>query len=306
VRGEPSRTPPESYSLANFAEILFPCLDAVKPRTVVEVGAFRGDFTRVLLDWAVEPGVAITAIEPKPPAELLSLRREHPELNLVERDSHSALSTLPVADAVIIDGDHNYYTVSEELRLISEQAGDAGLPLLIFHDVCWPHARRDTYYAPERIPEEHRQPLAHDVRLAPGVPGTATIGILYAWAAEREGGPRNGVLTAIEDFVADRDGLRLVIVPAYFGLGLLWPEDAPWADAIARIVEPWDSSPMLERMEEARVSGIIDRMRLEPQEKVLRSLLDSRAFALAERLSNLRQRGTPVFSREQVRRALGE
>jgi hypothetical protein len=301
-----SETTPDIYSLANFAEIVFPCLDAVEPRTVVEVGAFRGDFTRELLCWAEMPGVTITAVEPKPPPELLSLREAHPELILVEEDSHTALSAMPAADAVIIDGDHNYYTVSEELRLISEQAGDSLLPLLIFHDVCWPHARRDTYYAPERIPAEHRQPLAHDVRLAPGVPGTASIGIWYPCAAQREGGPGNGVLTAIEDFVEGRDGLRLAIVPAFFGLGLLWPDEAPWADAVARIVEPWDSSPMLERMEEARVAEIIDRMRLEPQERVLRSLLDSRAFALAERLSNLRQRGTPVFSREQVRRALGD
>ena len=54
---------------------------------------------------------------------------------------------------VVIDGDHNYYTVSEELRLIGERAAGAELPLLLFHDVCWPHARRDDYFAPELIPE---------------------------------------------------------------------------------------------------------------------------------------------------------
>ena len=35
-------------------------------------------------------------------------------------------------------------------------------------------------------------------------------------------------------------------------------------------------------------------------------MLDSRAFAVAERLSRLRQGGRPVFSREQIRRALGD
>ena len=54
---------------------------------------------------------------------------------------------------VVIDGDHNYWTVSEELRLLSERAPGAELPLLLFHDVCWPHARRDDYFAPELIPE---------------------------------------------------------------------------------------------------------------------------------------------------------
>ena len=65
---------------------------------------------------------------------------------------------------VIIDGDHNYFTVSEELRLIAERAAGAALPLLLFHDVGWPHARRDDYYAAERIPEADRRPLAGDAR----------------------------------------------------------------------------------------------------------------------------------------------
>jgi hypothetical protein len=42
------------------------------------------------------------------------------------------------------------------------------------------------------------------------------------------------------------------------------------------------------------------------QEELLRPMLDSRAFALAERLSRLHGRGTPVFSRRQLKRALGD
>jgi SAM-dependent methyltransferase len=46
--------------------------------------------------------------------------------------------------------------------------------------------------------------------------------------------------------------------------------------------------------------------RLDEQRKLLRAMLGSRAFAVAELLSRLNQRGQPVFSREQVRRALGD
>jgi Methyltransferase domain len=296
---------PDAYSLANFGEIMFPCLEAISAQSVIEVGAYRGDFTRELLAWAKGAGAGVTAIEPEPPEQLLELAERHPGLELVREESHEALARIPLADAVIIDGDHNYYTLSEELRLIEERAGEGSLPLLLFHDVCWPHARRDTYYAPERIPEEHRQPLARDATIAPGEPGLAGAGLEYRWAAEREGGPANGVLTAIEDFIAGKDDLRLAVVPTFFGLGALWSERAPWADRVARIVEPWDSSPMLQRLEADRVAHIVDRVRLRRQEQLLRSLLDSRAFALAERLSRLRQRGAPVFSREQVRRVLG-
>ncbi len=65
---------------------------------------------------------------------------------------------------MIIDGDHNYYTVREELRLIAERAAGAELPLLLFHDVCWPHGRRDDYFDPEQIPAEYRQPIVGERR----------------------------------------------------------------------------------------------------------------------------------------------
>jgi Methyltransferase domain len=301
--------PERSFSLANFTEVLFPLLDVVAPTSVIEVGAFRGDFTRELLSWAGAAGARVTAIEPEPAPELLALGERQPELELVREPSHEALGRLPRADVVVIDGDHNYYTVREELRLISDRSrsSQAPLPLLVFHDVCWPHARRDTYYAPERIPEQHRQPLAQDVLIAPGEPGAATAGLLYPWAAEREGGPRNGVLTAIEDFIEQRRDLRLAVIPAFFGLGILWPEGAPWAGRAAEIVGPWDRNPILERLEADRLAHIVDRFRLDRSQELLRSLLGSRAFALAERLSSLRQAGGgPVFSRERVRQTLGE
>ena len=65
-------------------------------------------------------------------------------------------------DAALIDGDHNWYTVYNELQLLAEVAREAGapLPVLIMHDVGWPYGRRDLYYAPEQIPEEFRQPYA--------------------------------------------------------------------------------------------------------------------------------------------------
>jgi hypothetical protein len=318
------------YSLVSLAEILFPCLEAVAARLVLEIGAYRGELTRELLAWAAAEGARVTAVDPDPQAELLELGEQHPELELVVETSHDALLHLSLPDAVILDGDHNYYTLSEELRLIGEKAPGADLPLLMAHDVGWPHARRDTYCAPERIPEEHRQPLARDVALAPWEPGVAAGGIPFKWAAEREGGPRNGVRTALEDFVGERQGLRLAIVPAFFGFGVLWHEGAPWANAVASVVEPWDRNPLLERLEAHRVAHlstqltqageledardrIADRVqllheqaqRLREQEKLLRAMLGSRAFAVAEQLSRLNQRGRPVFSRQQVRRALG-
>jgi Methyltransferase domain len=136
-------------SLLNDAEILIACLEAARVKSVVEIGAYAGDLTELLLDWAVGAGARVWAIDPAPQKELVALDERRPELELVRATSHEALHTIPLADAVIIDGDHNYYTVSEELRIIGERTRDATLPLILLHDVCWPHGRRDDYFAPD-------------------------------------------------------------------------------------------------------------------------------------------------------------
>jgi SAM-dependent methyltransferase len=308
-------------SLAQSAEILLPCLDAANAKSVVEVGAFAGDLTRVLAGWAAGAGARVVAIDPSPQEGLEALAREHPEVELMRATSLDALRAIEPPDAVIIDGDHNYYTVSEELRLIGERATGADLPLLLFHDVCWPHGRRDDYFAPERIPEEYRHPLAGDAGgIAPGEPGLTPTGLPYPRSAAREGGPRNGVLTAVEDFVAGREGVRLAVIPLFFGFGAVWHRQTPWADAVARILDPLDRHPVLERLEANRVHQLAEaharlvelwaaRERAARQDALLRRLIDSSAFAVAERLSRLRKRvgiatDASVVSKQELRDAL--
>src|SRR5205807_4228406 len=120
-------------------------------------------------------------------------------------------------------------------------------------DVSWPHGRRDDYFDPNQIPAEHRRPIAPEAGLYPGIEGVRHGGLPYHNPAATEGGPRNGVLTAIEDFVAGRDDLRLAVVPAFFGLGVVWRRGAPYAPALAKILDPWDRNPLLGRLEHNRV-----------------------------------------------------
>jgi hypothetical protein len=172
-----------AHSLIHHAEVLLPCLDTAGVRSVAEVGAFAGDLTRVLLDWAAKSGARVWAIDPSPQDSLVELDRTRDELELVRKTSLEALPEIPLPDAVVIDGDHNYYTVSEELRLIDERAARGDLPLLLFHDVAWPHGRRDDYYAAELIPEDQRQPIAEGGGLFPGVSGVRPGGLPYRGAA---------------------------------------------------------------------------------------------------------------------------
>lgn len=315
--------PPNSWatSMANMAEIMVGCLDATEAKLVAEIGAYAGDLTRLLADWAAQSDARVLAIDPSPQDPLVALDRDRTELELIRETSLQALPHLAPPDVVVIDGDHNYYTVAEELRLISELAEGAELPLLIFHDVCWPHARRDDYFAPELIPEPYRQLLAGDGGgLHPGEAGLRPGGMPYRKSAAREGGARNGVLTAAEDFVSGRDDLRLAVVPAFFGFGAIWHLGSPAAERLAAILDPWDRNPVLARLESNRVHQIAEshgrqvriwaeQERVARQEAVLRRLLGSSAFSIAERLSRLRDRvgvatGQSVVSKDEIRRAL--
>ncbi len=241
------------HSLANLGELLIDCLDARQARSVAEVGSYAGELTEPLLDWASRRGARVIAIDPAPRPALVELRQDRSDLELIRAPSDEALGRIELPDAVVLDGDHNYYTVSEELRIIGERAVGAAFPLLLFHDVGWPWGRRDSYFDPERIPDAQRQPLLRNARLFPGNRGVADEGAQFQIAAVREGGPRNGVLTAIEEFVEARPELRLATVPAFFGFGVVWSSDATWADAVARVVEPWDRNPLVERLEANRV-----------------------------------------------------
>jgi hypothetical protein len=304
-------------SLSNDAEILFSCLDAATPASIVEIGAYAGDVTALLLGWARDHDTRVCAVDPSPEPSLVALAARAEALELIQGTSLEVLRDLPLAECYVIDGAHNYYTVSEELRLIGERADADGapLPLFVFHDVSWPHARRDDYFDPSQVPAEHRHDETPGGGLFPGVPGTRWGGLPFHHPASREGGPRNGVLTAIEDFVGDRSGLRLTVVRAFFGIGFAWPIGAPYAAALEAILQPWENNPVLERLEANRVFHLANshvqlseaaRLRHRDARTVhlLEKLLESKTFSVAVALSRLRQGGEPAFSKKEIRELL--
>jgi hypothetical protein len=299
-------------SLANNAEFLFGSLDAAGVRSVAEVGAYAGDLTRLLLDWAEPRGARVVAVDPDPKPPLAELEAQRSGLDLIRATSHVALAEMELTEAIILDGDHNYFTVAGELRLIAERSGDDPLPLILFHDVGWPHARRDSYEAIAEIPVDQRpHPVVEGGGLFPGEPGIRPGGLPMRHSAAREGGPRNGVLTAIEDFMASRDDLRLAIIPPFFGFGVLWQLDAPYAGALAELLDPWDGNPVLERLEANRVLHLASshfqlaqsglwRHHNERKRQLLQRLLISRSFRISQAISRVAARGEPAFTNAEI------
>jgi hypothetical protein len=140
--------------------------------------------------------------------------------------------------------------------------------------------------------------------------------------AAHEGGPRNGVLSAIEDFLADRPSLRLAIVPSFYGQGVLWDTSAPYDAALSTALAPWDRHPLLQRMEDKHVFHLANRHvvmitaqeaeaeldarqpQLDRQREPLELIHGSRVLRAVSRV--LRLRGDePAFSPKEIERAIG-
>jgi cephalosporin hydroxylase len=209
--------------------VVQPALLATGAKRVVEVGALRGDTTVHLLDM-LGPESELHVIDPLPMFDPTEHSTRFPGRYIFHRDiSHNVLPDLPPADVALIDGDHNWFTVYHELRMLREtaRAAEVPMPLMIMHDVCWPYGRRDLYYVPERIPEEFRQPYERR-GLKPGRAEVLEEGGLNQDSANaiEEGGERNGVMTALDDFAEEHDRpLRRVVLPIYYGLALVADEE---------------------------------------------------------------------------------
>lgn len=260
------------YSMANFGDIILDALRIAEVRDIVEIGAEFGEMSDRLLDHVSEAGGTLTSIDPMPGEAFHDWLKARPGARHVSEPSLTALLHVPAGDAWIVDGDHNWFTVYHELVLIRMAAARAGKPLLVLlHDVSWPCARRDFYYAPEQIPEEYRHPHSFDAGASLDweglVPGRGLRGHGRLALAEHEGGPRNGVLTAVEDFIADSKtgGWQLCYahVPAALGLGVLFEASALWAERLANHMLPWHENRLLKTLEDNRLRNYLAALDLE-------------------------------------------
>ncbi len=256
------------HSLATFDPLITELLDVAGARSVVEIGGEGGLFTRQLVDWAERVDGSVHCVDPAPSQLLARLATRAERLTLLEEPSPAALDLLPFLDAYIVDGDHNHHTVHAELTALLPRLLDPERPaLVVLHDVAWPSARRDSYYAPERLPEAAVHEHSRTLGAVPGEEELQAVGFSPAGRmayATREGGPRNGVLTAVEDVLGERAELELHVVPAVFGVGVLFASAAPWAQPARDVVAPY-LLPLVERLEHNRIELFLQVLRLQAE-----------------------------------------
>jgi hypothetical protein len=260
------------HSMSEFAPLIVSILRDISAKNIVEIGSEGGAMSKVLAELTDANGGRLFCVDPNPNENFKEWIKNQSSAVHVPLDSHSAIPTLANIDVWLIDGDHNWFTVYNELKLIEQNCIRDEKPFVCFlHDVSWPCDRRDFYYSPQSIPAQ----FCHDYTYSAGLKldddavfenrgfrGNGNFAV-----AKHRGGPRNGVLTAVEDFVYESSkndrSLLWSHIPAVFGLGVICDND----DLIGRIVSeytaPYHNNFLLQKLEENRLRNYLHVIELQ-------------------------------------------
>ena len=245
------------HSLTEFDEIIFALLGRVRPTSILEIGSETGVYSARLFAFCEGVGAELVTVEPSPSLHLVERALTSERFHLYEGTSLAYLEAPGCSSEVaLIDGDHNYFTVYNELSLIAAGWNSRGIDgVALLHDVGWPCARRDAYYDPSALPFVVTHPHSFELGVRPGSASLVKGGFrgegAFAWALH-EGGPRNGVLTAVEDFLREHPEFEYRQIDAVFGLGAIARRGGEAARHVAEVFAPYDNE-LMRRMERNRL-----------------------------------------------------
>jgi len=257
-----------------WKQLIRPLAEAIEARQVLEIGSEAGLSTRVILNYLRGVGGHLHSVDTHPGFDTQAVERDYPgAVTFYQALSLDALQHIPPVDLALVDGDHNWYTVYHELLLLEQRHAQSPLqPLILVHDSGWPYGRRDLYYDPDTVPAEYRHDYARRGIPLPGdVLATGDGMNAHMLHALEEGGPRNGVLTAIEDFLAASDKQwELLQLPMYYGLSILVPGDragtqAPLQAQVAKLREQLRGEELIALAERLRLAEGVQFQKLHRQ-----------------------------------------
>ena len=135
--------------------LILPICRLISAKTFVEIGSEEGKLAAKVLAFIQEARQGhLTVVDPKPLYSFSDWKKEHGErVTFFCSPSLDVIEEIPLPDVYLVDGDHNYYTVINELQLIESVAGERPLPLIFFHDAAWPYARSCLLYTSDAADE---------------------------------------------------------------------------------------------------------------------------------------------------------
>jgi len=252
-------------SMESFAPLIEPVLKMLKPAVIAEIGAAEGGNTRFLYEFLKATQGRLLTMDPSPRGSFVEwVKSTNGVVTHFADYSLNCILRLGAVDVWFVDGDHNWYTVFNELSLIDQLARQHDKPAIIFmHDVSWPCARRDMYYDPNTIPSNFVQPNSNQLGITFDNAATPTGALKGPYWALQEGGPRNGVLTAVEDFLqATPTKYYWFHLPVILGLGVLVDESHPLAKEMVEYFKPFHDNPVMALVERDRISQYLANVTL--------------------------------------------
>lgn len=257
------------HSLSELKSIYLPILELVKPKLIGEIGVEFGGNTKVLIDFLEKNHGKLHSIDPFPDFKIKELFNSLDNLTLHENTSLNVIKNLPKIPVWFIDGDHNWYTVYNELVNINDKNYDVDDTIIFLHDVGFPCARRDQYYNPGSIPKSFLNDYCWDsgvlidnsTALNRGFRGCGQFAI-----ALNCGNKRNGVLTAVEDFLAlSENSYNFYNIPAVFGLGVLVKKNHSMYEQINSILSFYHNNDVLKILEDNRLNNYFKVIELQDE-----------------------------------------
>ena len=279
-----------------WTNIILPIIKGINASYIVEVGSDTGINTENILEYCMEHNAHMAAIDPFPRFDVDEFKAKYGDK--FEIYTELSLNRLPLLgdyDVILLDGDHNWYTLYNELKVIEGKFKDKKFPIVFLHDIGWPYARRDLYYNPEDIPEVYRQPYKK-LGMYPGKTELQEVGLnAHLYNAIYENNAKNGVLTAIEDFISESNlEFSFKFINAYHGLGILFSNDDETENIVKNVIK---SAGLLDNLEEERVKLEIARVELKDAHAKSKKLLEKE---LDKNRTKLRQTEDQLKSSNQL------
>ncbi|MEI6155294.1 MAG: class I SAM-dependent methyltransferase [Deltaproteobacteria bacterium] len=275
-----------------WIDITRPVLRAIEARHLLEIGADTGEHTYLLLQYCDEFDADLAVIEPFVKPSLQKITDTSNRVNLMAEKSLAAIPNInsPI-DAVLLEGDLNYFSVYSDLLAIRDLSVRRGIPIpcCFFRSSSWPYARRDMYYDPDTMPPIQMHDYAPS-GMTPWLQGLEEGMINFPFFnAKNEGGGRNGVLTAVEDFIKE-SGLPLgkFLLPINNGVGIIYLKGSQAEKFIeTNLMPPPALYRFLETIELARLNEIVRRLKLHQTQRYSIQYFQSKFLSVCRKLSHL-------------------
>lgn len=222
----------------NYELNIIPILNRFNVKKVLLIGLSNETILNKLLTYYIKNDEMLYTIDNEINAEDLINNKNNYQENIKHFKGQS-LNILPYLknfDAILINNDPNWYTVYNELNLIKKN--NLKFPLVFICNNKYPHKRRDSYINPNNIPDEYKHecynklPIKYeeDNKIKHAMIEDGFCHAIY------EETPKNGVLTAIEDFLNENKNLKKIEIDFLEGITLIYNNSLITNNKIKKII----------------------------------------------------------------------